>query len=141
MKLAVAIVALTFVSGVFGQSTKLSGVIYDPAGAVVVGAEVKVINAAGKAHVAKSNSEGAYSLELHPGVHSINVSQSGFITLRIEEYLVVRSTFGKMNYDFVLFGSRNHEPCGYSGADCLSKKDLVDKITVTPSPSLKKIKY
>ncbi|MGD9590308.1 MAG: carboxypeptidase-like regulatory domain-containing protein [Pyrinomonadaceae bacterium] len=141
MKLAVTILTLTLVSGLFGQSTKLSGVIYDPKGAVIVGAEVKVINAAGKLHIVKSNSEGSYSLELYPGLHSIDVSQRGFISLRIEEYLVVQSAFGKMNYDFVLFGSRNHEPCGYTGVDCLSKDEFVDKITIAPSPSVKKIKY
>ena len=63
MKLAVGILTLTFVSALFAQSTKLSGFIYDPNGAAVVGAEVNVINGAGKVHVAKSNSEGLYSLE------------------------------------------------------------------------------
>lgn len=43
-------------------------------------------------------------MNLRPGIYEIGVSQTGFITLKIEEYMVVRSTFGKMHHDFVLFG-------------------------------------
>lgn len=126
----------------FGQTTQLSGVIFDPTGAVIVAADIKARDAAGKVYVAKSDSKGSYTLNLRPGIYEIGVSQTGFITLKIEEYLVVQSTFGKMNHDVVLFGlsPRAHEPCGYSGAECMNGKEkIVFEVTVKHSPKLKSL--
>ncbi len=129
-------------SASFGQATLLSGVIFDRNGAVIVGAGVNAKAASGKVRVAKTDSNGSYSLSLDPGVYAIDVSNAGFVTLKIEEYFVVASTLGKFNQDFVLFGLSPHatEPCGYSGAECMDGKEkIVFEITVKHSPKLKSL--
>ena len=121
MKLA-KVLFLLFVLAtlVHGQEIKLTGIIYDPNGAVVSLADVKAIDKEGRSFRAKSNNEGSFLLELVPDLYTIEIDASGFRKLKYQEFRVVKSTFGKMNIDFVIFGSTDHEPCGYSGGDCLA---------------------
>ena len=121
MKLAViAFILLAFLTVVQGQNIKLSGTVYDPNGAVVPRANVKVTDKSGHRFKAITNDEGSFLLALIPGLYTIEIERPGFTKLIYKEYRIVDSTFGKMNIDFVIFGSSDHEPCGYTGADCLN---------------------
>jgi hypothetical protein len=67
------------------------------------------------------------------------VASDGFLTIKYKEFLVVNSTNGTMSMDFVLFGGKYHEPCGFSGADCLPAKSLIRFYKVEYTPKLKEI--
>jgi len=64
-------------------SATVSGVVLDPSGGVIVGAEVLVINeATGVQYPGKANSEGYYVVtNIPPGTYRIQVSNSGFKTM------------------------------------------------------------
>lgn len=124
---------------VSGQTVRLTGSIFDPNGAVVVNGEVKAVDQKGRATSANSNAEGEFLLILAPGIYALEVAAIGFLTVKHKEFLIVNSTTGKMSFDFVLFGSKYHEPCGYSGANCLPSKSLIRGYEVRHSPSLTEI--
>jgi hypothetical protein len=124
---------------VSGQTIKLTGSIFDPGGAVVVNGNIKVIDQKGRATSANSNSEGEFLLNLLPGIYALEVGATGFLTVRHKEFLIVNSTTGRMSFDFILFGAKYHEPCGYSGANCLPAKSLIRDYEVKYSPTLTEI--
>ena len=139
MKLLTSILAvLILATGSFAQRTSLVGTIYDPNGAVIVGARVDAEHEKGEKASAESDPDGSFSLQLVTGIHKLTVSAPGFISVELSEYLIVRTS--QMKMDFVLFGGKYHEPCGYSGADCLPADLLLKKSKVENSPSLKKIR-
>lgn len=141
MKYGIAIIfSCVFSICVSAQNIKLTGTVYDPGGALVASAQIKTVDEKGHALVGSSNSEGVFEINLIPGLYSIEVSGPGFLTIKQREYLVVNSTNGKMSIDFVLFGAKYHEPCGYSGADCLPAKSLIRSYEVNYSPKLKEIR-
>jgi len=76
---------LLFIKAAVGQSPDgtASGIILDPTGAVIVGADVLVVNdATGIQYPGKTNSIGIYVLgNLPPGKYHIQVSNSGFKTI------------------------------------------------------------
>src|SRR5262245_26122785 len=82
------LVVMTLVCGTVleAQSTKVefSGVVRDPAGLPVEGAEVKLLNANTQAEQADvSGGDGTYHFfALQPGTYSVTVTKSGFTTLR-----------------------------------------------------------
>lgn len=124
----------------FSQNIKLTGTIFAPNGAIVPSGQIRVVHEKGQSTVSSSNTEGIFELDLIPGLYSIEVSGKGFLTVKHNEFLVVNSTTGKMSIDFVLFGAKYHEPCGYSGANCLPAKSLIRSYEVKYSPKLKDIR-
>ena len=122
------------------QTIKLTGTMFDPNGAVIVNGQITAIDDKTRSVQGKSDSYGRFEIDLAPGIYAINVSATGFITLMYSEFLVVNATTGKMAIDFVLFGGKYHEPCGYSGADCLPAKSLIRSYEVKYSPKLKDIR-
>jgi Carboxypeptidase regulatory-like domain len=90
--------------------------IYDPNGASVAGAKIQAkFETGGGFTFVLSNNDGSFSIDLVPGIYAIDVSRPGFITINYSEFLVVNSSNKKMSIDFVMFGGKYHEPCGYSG--------------------------
>ena len=124
----------------FSQTIKLTGTVYDPGGALVPSAQIKTIDEKGITLSSSSNSSGEFEVRLIPGLYSIEVSGPGFLSVKHNEFLVVNSTNGKMIIDFVLFGSKYHEPCGVSGGNCLPAKSLIRSYEVYYSPRLKEIR-
>lgn len=116
-----------------GQIIRVSGTVYDPTGAVVPSVNIKATDEQGRSNAVKTNDEGAFLIELAPGLFSIIIEKAGFKTLEYKKYRVVNSTYGKMNIDFVIFGSTDHEPCGYGGGECMSTKPIENIEKTKPS--------
>src|SRR6478672_10042745 len=95
------------------QKTTFSGTVYDSHGAVVPTAQIDATFESGQHSATVSNNDGDFRIELAPGIYKLEVSMPGFISVEVAEYLVV--DVKQMRMDFVLFGGRNHEPCGVSG--------------------------
>src|SRR5258708_4348314 len=91
------------ITGVWGQGPvgTLNGTVLDPAGAVVPGASVVVVNnATGEEHKTTSTSAGAYTLPYVPaGTYKLRISAPGFrvseadnVILRVAQTLTVNIT-------------------------------------------------
>ncbi len=93
---------LTVILEQINQKIKLTGVVYDINGAVIVGAKVKATNKNSESVEVKTNDEGIYLLNLLPEFYKIEVEQVGFKKLVIEGFQLINSTYGKMNKDIVL---------------------------------------
>jgi hypothetical protein len=128
-----------FSLSVFGQTVKLTGTIFDPNGALVINGQISAVDGKGRTISAQTNSEGQFNLDLAPGIYSLDIAAPGFLTIKHKEFLVVNTTTGRMSSDFVLFAGKYHEPCGYSGADCLPAKSLIRSCEVRYSPKLREI--
>jgi len=80
-----AVLSLLFIARVHGQSPNgtISGLVVDPSGAVIVGAEVIVVNEATRVQYStKTNAEGIYLVpSLPPGPYRIQVAKIGFKTI------------------------------------------------------------
>src|SRR4030095_3048481 len=83
---AVLLLSISTVVGFAQTSGEISGLVMDPSGAAVSGANVTITNkATGAARNVTSNSEGLYSFpSLGPGVYELKVEQSGFKTVRLD---------------------------------------------------------
>src|SRR6185295_5714268 len=83
---AVLLLIISTVVGFAQTSGEMSGLVTDPSGAAVSGANVSVTNKATSAtRNVTTNSEGLYSFpSLLPGVYELRVEQSGFKTARID---------------------------------------------------------
>jgi hypothetical protein len=79
------IVVLLFITSTAAQSPNgtVSGIILDPSGAVIAGADIVIVNdATGVQYSSKTNSDGIYVVpNLPPGPYRIQVSNSGFKTI------------------------------------------------------------
>ncbi len=79
------ILSLLFVAPASAQSPSatINGIVLDPAGAAIAGAQVVVVNdATGVQYTTKTNGEGIYVVpNLPPGPYRIQVSNSGFKTI------------------------------------------------------------
>jgi hypothetical protein len=82
-------------------SATVNGIVLDPSGAAIVGAEVVVVNdATGVQYVTKTNGEGIYVVpNLPPGPYRIQVSNIGFktlvkpdVTLNVQDSLAINFT-------------------------------------------------
>ena len=82
----VLLLGIWTVVGFAQTSGEMSGLVTDPSGAAVSGANVTITNkATGATRSITSNSEGLYSFpSLFPGVYELKVEQSGFKTSRID---------------------------------------------------------
>ena len=137
IQVIILVLALTWCAS--GQRVRFSGAIFDSTGAVVVSATIEARSEKGQHTAAKSNGEGKFEIELQPGLYEIDVSAPGFLTVQYSEYLVVISPSG-MKMDFVMFGGKWHEPCGYSGADCLPARSLIKSYQIKYTPKLQEIR-
>jgi hypothetical protein len=92
-----------FINTGSGQSATgtVSGIVLDPSGGVIAGAEVLIINnATGVQYPGKANSEGYYVVpNIPPGTYRIQVSNSGFktiikpdIVIHVEDALAINFT-------------------------------------------------
>ena len=141
MKLFLAFIFTIFlVSFVRSQNVKLTGSVFNPNGAVVVSAKVEARSENKRLFSGVTNNEGRFEVELPAGLYALEVSATGFLTIEYEEYLIVNTFDRKMAMDFVMFGAMWHEPCGYSGADCLPSRLLIKNYRIKYSPSLKQIR-
>jgi hypothetical protein len=147
MKLFLAVtVIITSVCLTFGQNDplpiskiRLAGTVFDANGSVVGNAEVKATDSSETEKVVKSGRDGTFELELVPGIYSLEVSQAGFLTLKYPEFMVVNATTGRVSIDFIMFPGLHHSPCGYSGADCLPERLMIEKYEIKFSPSLHRL--
>jgi hypothetical protein len=66
------------------QQGSIDGIVTDPSGAVIAGAEVRAVDAAtGATHVVRSNDEGVYSTgRLDPGSYTVTLTAAGFAQTR-----------------------------------------------------------
>lgn len=136
MKLfAALVVVLAFSLTTFAQVI-LTGTVYDPTGAVIAGAQVKAVGEKHGTIVGVSDRNGLFSLELTPGIYSIQVSAQGFLTIEYSEYLVIKTS--KMVWDAVMLGA--YEPCRDTGADCLPSNLLIKSYKIEHSPKLRKLR-
>src|SRR5882672_6011227 len=85
MLVILAVVLFFPMTDVFAQSTSGSfrGIVFDPTGKTIAGAEVIVVNdQTGFKYVTSTNGEGLYAAEnLPPGPYRIQVSKFGFKTI------------------------------------------------------------
>ena len=99
----VVVAILLFAASTFAQSPNgtISGTVFDPAGKVVAGAEVTVVNDATRVQsYTKTNNDGLYVLpNLPPGSYRLQVAKPGFktlikpdITLNIQDALAINFT-------------------------------------------------
>ncbi len=124
------------------QKIKLTGVVYDTNGALVVGAKVNATNRNGEIFEVKTNDDGIYLLNLLPEFYMIEFEQSGFKKTIIESFQLVNSTYGKINQDVVLIVDNSN--CGVAGCFPIlepveiQKTELTDKILQRPLEELPK---
>jgi hypothetical protein len=99
--LSVCILFLCAGSAAFGQAGRgsISGVVTDPAAAVVAGAKVVLLNhATGVTQHTVTNSAGLYTfISLNPGVYQVTASQTGFKTVAQEKVTVTVDQVTEVN--------------------------------------------
>ena len=94
-------------------SSELTGTVYDPYGAVVVGAKVTAVAADGKKFTTVTNDEGSYRLTLpyqsyfasrkfKMSKYDVIVESLGFRRSETKGYAYIPSQFGKMTLDIAL---------------------------------------
>lgn len=84
------------------QKIKLTGVVYDHQGSIIIGAKVKAFNKKGEIVENVTDENGIYLLNLSPDFYTIEFEKAGFKKLFVQNYQLVNSTYGKVNYDLVL---------------------------------------
>jgi hypothetical protein len=76
------------ISGQSGSSSDkkvmLSGKVYDPNGAVVMGSDVLARSRDGQDYHGRTNSEGIYKIELPMGIYKIEANAEGFCPRRVQ---------------------------------------------------------
>src|ERR1700680_1969312 len=87
-----------------GVGGSISGTVFDPQGALVVGALVTVVNTATNAHLSiRSDANGAYSFrELAIGTYHLQVEAPGFKLYRRTNVVVNASSALLLNLDLVV---------------------------------------
>ncbi len=87
------LIMLVFSAGAFAQTSKgfVVGTIVDPAGAAIVGANVRITNAStGVSRESVSTADGSFRFDaVEPGTYKIEITQSGFKTVTRENLVVV----------------------------------------------------
>jgi hypothetical protein len=158
LQILVLILGLTIL--VNAQKAILSGTLYDATGAVIPKSKVTVINERGEKFEVLTNDDGVYSLSLPFNSYDAKTSSAnfriakfeivvdleyrGFEKFSVRDFKFVPAYSGKMIFDIAL-DSRNPEPCGYAGADCLespivenTKEKVQNKILQRPLEELPK---
>ena len=115
-----------------GQSI-LTGIVYDPVGAVIPKSIVTAVNQKGEKFETLANENGEYTLNLPFKVNmtgsggfsgtvkyeiTVEAGMPGFEKAVLKDFRFVGAYNGKMRLDFALdvISSSHHEPCGYGGA-------------------------
>ena len=142
------------------QKAILSGTLYDAVGAVIPDVKIMAINEKGEKFEALTNDNGVYSLMLPFNQYDAKTSSSNFKIAKFEivvdlenrgfekfvtkDIKLIPAYSGRMFFDIAL-DSRNPEPCGYAGADCLetpiiksTKQKVQNKILQRPLETLPK---
>ena len=92
------------------KTSKLSGIIYDPNGAVIVAAKVTAVGG-GKTYTALSNDDGRYELTLPFVTNAFNLLKyditvdtpfKGFKRSETKGFAFIQSQFGTMNLDIAV---------------------------------------
>jgi hypothetical protein len=139
--------SLLVCSSVFGQTSKgfIVGNITDPDGAVIVGANVKIVNVStGVSRETVSTSDGSFRIDaVDPGTYRVEVGQTGFKTATRANVVVVVSQTTTVPFQLEV-GIRSELVEVSSGADLvlqtqdgarvntLSKREITD----LPTPAL-----
>ncbi len=125
---------VVFVNSQTNNKAVLSGTVYDANGAVIPETKITVINEKGEKFETVTNDEGFYMLDLPYNLYNTKSSadfkiakyemifdkeNAGFEKFVLKGFKLVPSYKGRMIVDVAL-DARNPEPCGYSGAECLS---------------------
>ena len=116
------------------QNAILSGTVYDATGALIPKVKVTAINEKGEKVESLTNNNGVYSLSLPFNLYDsktssanfkiakfeivVDLENRGFEKFVVKDFKFIPAYSGKMFFDIAL-DSRNPEPCGYAGADCL----------------------
>ena len=98
--LVAVVMLLAFATGVaHAQTSSLSGVVTDPAGGVVPGATVSIVNDATKeTHEAVTNAQGQFSFPALPiGNYTVTISLTGFKTFIANNVRLLTGTAGTVN--------------------------------------------
>ena len=144
---ALVFVLLVFASQLLAQTSKgfLVGNVFDPSGAVVVGAQVKITNTStGTTRETISAADGSFRIDaVDPGTYRVEVSESGFKTALLENVVVGASQTTTVPFQLEV-GTRSEMVNVISGADVvlqnqdgarvntLSKREITD----LPTPAL-----
>src|SRR5262249_28700048 len=104
LMLAVLVVSATIA---FGQSSSLSGTIFDPQGSAIAGATITVTNnATGAIRIATSSKDGTYQMpQLAPGSYNVRAEAKGFATIVLENVQVLVSAPVTLNIAFKQVGA------------------------------------
>jgi hypothetical protein len=130
-----------------GPAATLSGRITDPAGAVILGAEVQAINVeTGVKESAETNDEGLYRIpELQPGMYRVMISKHGFknlikpgVELRVQDIVA-------LNFEMQI-GSTAESVTVEEGAPLIQAETamvskVIDRNLMTQLPSLTRNPY
>jgi hypothetical protein len=111
LRILVLTVCLTVLAN--AQKGILTGTVYDPSGAVIVGSKITAVNQKGEIFEARTNDEGVYSLSLpldgyQPVLnqkitkYTITVESTGFERFTLKDLKFVNSSKGSLCLDFAL---------------------------------------
>src|SRR5262245_60726675 len=103
----IILIILSSVSMAIGQSSSLSGTVYDPQGGTVAGVTITATNAAtGAARTTTSSKEGAYQFaQLAPGKYRVRAEAQGFASVSLEGIEALVSTPITLNITFKQVGA------------------------------------
>ncbi|MDQ3665878.1 MAG: TonB-dependent receptor [Acidobacteriota bacterium] len=123
---------LAFSNAAYAQSdtSSLTGIVTDPASAVVTGARVSLQNVAtGNARETVTDAEGRYAFNLvAPGLHEVTVAASGFKLFRASEVRLQVAQAGKLDISMEVGGAT--ESVDVTGTTSLLNTEKVGQGTV-----------
>lgn len=115
LRIILLLILLSNLNNVLAQSNlslaeipiSLNGRVFDVNGAVIPNIKITAHNLEKKIYESRTNENGTYVLSLPVGIYSLeinsqNIRFNGFETIKIENYRVVPSNDGKMNFDVSL---------------------------------------
>jgi hypothetical protein len=104
---ALAALALLLGTGLFGQTTSLTGTVSDPSGAVIPNAVITVVNVdTGTQREDKSDTQGRYNMEsLTPGTYKLTAKASGFSDVAVSNVRLFVNQPATVNVVFEKVGS------------------------------------
>ena len=124
------------------SNAQISGLITDPSGAVVPGAEITALNSATNVpYTAVSNGSGIYLLqELLPGPYTVTVTAQGFGAIKQSGLVLLTGT--RLSQNFELKPGAVEESVSVSAAQTLISSDdaasasVLDNAMITELPQL-----
>ena len=144
---AIALVTLALTNSVFGQTSKgfFVGSVFDPNGAVVAGATVKITNSGtGVTRETISTDDGTFRMDaIDPGTYRVEISQAGFKIVTREKLIITAAQTTSANFQLEI-GTQTEMVNVTAGGDVLlqsqdgarvntlSKREITD----LPTPGL-----